>query len=114
MVAIILGDTKYEIDTAYRAGARAMRRGVPWDCSPHRHGSYAYDQWDAGHTHEAAGEHVRFGIDVITARRPAKYVWQEDPTVPRDPHGNVDDDWYVAALVKHGKSSERAVRQPVG
>ena len=98
MSRIVCGDTLYEIDGAYREGAEAMRRLVPWHCNPHREGSRACGQWSTGHENEAAGEHVRFGVDVVAAGSPPGAVWEEDPAAPRDAQGRVDPDWYGAAL----------------
>lgn len=63
---LICGDEMYHIDTAYKAGARAMRQGIPWNVgNPYRDGTQQYDQWSYGHVNESAGEHIRFGVDVI-------------------------------------------------
>jgi hypothetical protein len=95
--AIMMGDTIYEVDKAYRDGAEAMRRRVPYNVgNPHRYGTYAHDQWNNGHAHEATGEHVRFGSDIITAPRTGR-CFEEDPGVPRDEFG-VLMTWYANAL----------------
>lgn len=89
---IIMGDSVYEMSDAYLAGARDFRQGVSFHFNPHRHGSQRYDDWDAGHTHDAAHEHYRFGIDLIEAPRTGR-EFAEDEAVPRDKDGNVDEDW---------------------
>jgi hypothetical protein len=95
MARILIGDTIYEINAAYRAGARAMRDNVTYKACPHRDGSYACDQWQSGHCHEADGEHFRFGCDVLATRRPTDFLWQEDPDVPRRSDGTIDACWYA-------------------
>lgn len=102
MARIIVGDTIYEINTEYREGAKALRAGTPNICCPYRLGSYAYDQWNAGHCHEDEGEHIRFGQDIITARKPKNFVWEEDKNVPRDHNGCVVMEWYYDQLEKLG------------
>lgn len=58
-VRLIIGDTMYEVDKYYVAGALAYERGIPWYCNPHRDGSYRHAQWNAGHENESAGDHER-------------------------------------------------------
>lgn len=76
--SIVCGGVVYEIDAAYRAGAKATREGSPTSPSnPHRHGCYQSEQWNAGRINEAAGEHDRFGVDVICAQ-PVGQRFEED------------------------------------
>ncbi len=69
MNTLLIDDTEYPIDAAYVVGARAFRRHTPVNCNPHSTMSDRYSQWDAGHTHEAAGLHLVDGIDVIETGR---------------------------------------------
>lgn len=95
---IVVGDSIYELDKAYKEGARAMRAQVPYNVgNPYRAGCYSHDQWNEGHCHEAAGEHIRFGVDVIAARASGR-CFEEDPSVPRDRDHHVDMRWYEAQL----------------
>lgn len=88
---LIIGDTIYDITPAYIAGARALRQETPHWANPYEDGTQdAYD-WDDGHTNEAAHEHHRFGRDVI-AMSPEGLEIAEDPSLPRDEHGNIDPD----------------------
>lgn len=65
---LIIGDTEYEIDAAYRAGAKAMRDGRHFrDSNPYRYGSTNFWQFDYGHQNEADGIHVVEDEDVIAA-----------------------------------------------
>lgn len=89
---IVLSDTIYEMSPAYIEGARAMRAGISWHFNPHRDGSQSHDDWDYGHTHEAAGEHFRFGLDLIEAAATGA-SYEEDGAVPRDTDHNVDQAW---------------------
>jgi hypothetical protein len=52
MNKVQIGDTVYEVDAPYREGAIALRQGVSYNANPYAFGSYAYDQWGAGHCHE--------------------------------------------------------------
>lgn len=99
MSDILIGDSIYELDAFYREGARARRACIPYVCCGYRE-SYRRDQWVNGHSHEDEGEHIRFGQDVLTTRKPKRFLWEEDPAVPRDRDGNVDDAWYQAELTK--------------
>ena len=83
---IVIGDTVHDITEPYRAGARAMRRGTTWHANPYRHGSRRHEDWDRGHTHEAAGEHFRFGRDLVEAAMRGE-EFAEDAGVPRDADG---------------------------
>ena len=94
---LICGDTEYTMTKAYRDGAMAMRREIPHFANPHRDGTQSAFDWDNGHTNEAAGEHVRFATDVISARQNGA-VFEEDPSVPRLKYGDVDEAWYRGAL----------------
>jgi hypothetical protein len=52
--------------------------------------------WEAGHCNESAGEHLRFGKDLLA--QPKKGIlFREDPAVPRDEYG-VDKAWCRQAL----------------
>jgi len=99
-VHIVCGDTLYEVNKEYREGALAMRRMTPYHCNPYTDGSYKADQWNCGHTNEAAGEHIRFGVDIINEDPKKDIIFEEDPNVPRDKDGNVDWDWYEKILLK--------------
>jgi len=94
---LLCGDTLYEMSQAYLAGARALRRNVPFFANPHRDGSQRHADWAAGHDNEAAGEHVRYGRDLLL--EPARGTeFGEDTEVPRIKTGDVDPDWYAAEL----------------
>jgi len=89
---IVMGDAVYEMTPAYIEGARAMRAEITWHANPHPDGSQSYDDWDYGHTHEAAGEHLRFGLDLIA--EPARGAsFEEDASVPRDGNNDIDQEW---------------------
>lgn len=91
---LICGDEMHHLDTAYRAGARAMRQSIPYEVgNPYRDLTQQHDQFNYGHTNEAACEHIRFGVDVIETRLTGR-CFEEDASVPRDEYG-VDDDWYA-------------------
>lgn len=92
---IVIGDAEHVMTQAYLNGARALRRGVPFSCNPHGHGSQAYDDWDWGHTHDAAGEHYRFGTDLVDAKRNGSR-FELDDKVPRDENGDPQDSWVFA------------------
>ncbi len=71
----------YHLDAAYRAGARAMRQGIPYGISnPYRTFTQQHDQFNYGHVNESAGEHIRFGVDVIEAAD-AGQCFKEYPAV---------------------------------
>jgi|TARA_R100000687_G_scaffold81622_1_gene78981 hypothetical protein len=89
---VIMGDTVYEMSPAYIDGARAMRRSTTFHANPYSDRSQEHADWDFGHTHEAAGEHFRFGLDLI-AQPATGASFEEDPAVPRDEDHNVDQDW---------------------
>lgn len=57
----------YEIDNAYREGALARRKWIPWASDRYPDSEEKSDQWSYGHTNEDAGCHTVDGIDVITA-----------------------------------------------
>ena len=96
---LICGDTEYTLTKAYRDGAMAMRRQTSHFANPFRDGTQSAFDWDSGHTNEAAGEHVRFGMDVISARLRGA-IFADDPSIPRLPCGNVDETWYREALAE--------------
>lgn len=65
---LICGDDLYHMDKAYREGALAMRNNIPWATgNPYRDGSQQHDQWSYGHVNESDDQHLRDGVDVITA-----------------------------------------------
>lgn len=107
---IVCGESLHEMTDAYRAGALAMRRNVPWRCNPHRSGSQRADDWAAGHEHEAAGERLRFGLDLVLLRCRGDLMVPEDPEVPRDGDGQVDEDWYAGAISKAGPTLDEDLR----
>lgn len=76
-----------------------MRAGRHYLCNPFRGGTRSHDDWSNGHTHEAAGEHLRFGLDLIKDKPAGSRVFEIDPDVPRDLDGNVDMEWYSLALL---------------
>lgn len=65
---LLIGDTEFEIDPFYSAGALAARHGVPWTANPHRAGSARHDQWSRGHENESEAAHCIAGVDVIDAK----------------------------------------------
>lgn len=86
---ILCDNTLYDVSKAYRDGAIAMRSGITYHANPNRDGSLAHDDWNAGHIHEAARAHIRFNVDIIAAPGQG-FLFEEDPTVPRDTQGEVD------------------------
>lgn len=66
---IVIGDTMYMIDVAYRKGAHAYRDGISWRANPYNTLSDRHSQWEAGHEHESGGAHNVNGIDVTTAKQ---------------------------------------------
>jgi hypothetical protein len=104
---LVVGDTVYTMTKAYREGAQAMRDSVPFTCNPYRNtNSQQYSDWDYGHTNEASGEHVRFGIDLLGAPLNGRR-FEEDPAVPRDQFTDVSKDWYRAQLRTVAEQSAR-------
>lgn len=93
---ILHGDECREMTLAYLEGARACRRDSSWHSNPYRSGSQKHEDWSEGHTQEAAGEHFRFGIDLVETPA-AGEEFGMDPSVPRDGFG-VDIEWYRLAL----------------
>lgn len=91
---LVVHDSEYSMTKNYREGALAFRRSVPWSCNPHRHGSQAHQDWDYGHVHDSAGEHFRFGLDLLKA--PLKGSrFEMDEKVPRIEGGDVDPSWHA-------------------
>jgi hypothetical protein len=90
---LLCGDTLYDLTPAYIAGARALRKEVPHWANPYDDDTEEQDyaDWDDGHTNEAAHEHHRFGEDVIALPPEGREI-EEDPSIPRDEHGNIDPD----------------------
>lgn len=96
---LIVGDTEYTLSKAYRDGALAMRQRIPFTGNPFKDPDcQSYSDWDEGHTNESAGEHIRFGIDVITAPATGE-CFKLDPYAPYDEYG-VKYDWYQAKLAE--------------
>lgn len=67
LLEVQIGDTLYEVDAAYRAGAKAGSDGTSYHANPHRFGSYAYDQWSSGHCHEDDPETTLTALGVSEA-----------------------------------------------
>lgn len=78
----------YVMTTAYIAGALAMRSGHFYNLNPHKLGSQQHSHWAFGHANECAGEHSRFGEDLLKVVGQGK-VFDEDPSVTRDEFGVV-------------------------
>lgn len=90
---IVVHDSEYVMNQAYLNGAQAFRRSVPWNCNPHREDSEAHEAWSNGHVNDSAGEHYRFGKDLVAvSRNGARF--EMDPGVPRQSCGDVCDDWH--------------------
>lgn len=102
--SLISGDTIFEVSPAYRRGAQACRDGYTFRHNPHRSVmGQSHHDWDAGFGNEESGEHIRFGVDIITAQNAGR-MFEEDPAVPRDKDHVVVMDWYHArrtALAAH-------------
>jgi hypothetical protein len=92
---VVIGDSEYVMNQSYLAGAQAFRNSVPCNCNPHTYGTQAHDDWDWGHTHDSAGEHFRFGKDLITVTRNGSR-FEIDDAVPRDENGDAQDAWVLA------------------
>lgn len=84
----VIEDSIFILTGAYLAGALAFRQGIPWGNNPNPSGSDKYDDWDYGHTNEAANEHTGFSCDIITATRNGK-TFERTEQVKRDIHGNI-------------------------
>lgn len=97
--SLVVHDTVYEMNRAYRAGAQAFRNGVPNSCNPHGVYTQAHECWDAGHVNESAGEHFRFELDLLSAPRNGT-CFNMDPAVPRENGADVDADWELVQRVK--------------
>ena len=110
--SLLIGDELYAIDSFYKEGARAMRNRTPWNCNPYRDGSQRAESWGFGHVNESGEEHVRFGIDVIEAE-PKGTVFKDDPSIPRNEHGDVADGWYEEALAKTKSDTGLTIRKPL-
>lgn len=98
---IIVHDTQYALSRSYKNGAQAFRNGTPWDHNPHRADSQAYFDWESGHVNDSAGEHFRFGLDVLAERRTGR-CFDMDPAVPRLNGADPDDDWVNEQRKKFG------------
>lgn len=101
---LVCGDTVYEITPAYREGAIALRDNVSYRSNPYPNTGRlcdSHDAWATGHSNEEAGEHFRFGKDIIYANDKG-IRFEEDTSVPRDNDGNVLDEWYRLALKADG------------
>lgn len=66
---LIIGDTEYVLDAAYRLGASERRWGIPYVNNPYGTLSDKNSQWDYGHTNEDAGFHTVDGVDLVNAVR---------------------------------------------
>lgn len=91
---IVIGDTDYVVTAAYKEGALAMRKQIPWSCCPHS--GERRDAWKNGHCNESGVEHIRFGKDLVSQPKQGIF-FREDPTVRRTEFG-VDKQWYRNAL----------------
>jgi hypothetical protein len=89
---LLIGDTEYELSEAYIHGAKAFRANTPNNCNPHRYRSAIHDAWDYGHCNESAGEHFRFGQDVLVAARKG-LRFEMDNAVPRVDGADPDYAW---------------------
>lgn len=89
---IVVHDSEYLMNKSYREGAMAFRHSVPWSCNPYRDGTSAYDGWDSGHVNESAGEHFRFGQDLVMAPLTGAR-FEMDDKVPRIQGGDVEPRW---------------------
>lgn len=89
---LVVHDTEYELTRAYKAGALAFRNSVPNNCNPHRFNTQSHDEWDYGHVNESAGEHFRFGLDLMAQPASGKR-FEMDPDVPRTDGADPDDAW---------------------
>lgn len=107
---LICGDTEYTLTPAYKRGARAMRERIPYRCNPYRHGCQSHEDWNAGHENESAGEHIRFGRDLIEARNAGEW-FDADPNVPMVDN-QVDPNWYEFMLKRLAEPSPLLVRRP--
>lgn len=94
---LIIFSDMYEMDAAYKNGAKAARENIPYSQNPHRYGSQRNDQWSSGHSNEFACEHMRLGVDVIMAKNKS-IVFEEDPSIIRDVHGNACEEQYRTLL----------------
>lgn len=76
MNRILICDSLYELDVAYRRGALAARAGIPYHANPSRPGTQPFQQWNDGHVHETEGLHALLPSDPVTAdvRRNLTYV----------------------------------------
>lgn len=99
---LVVGWEEYWLNNAYCKGALDRRAGYPY-VSPAGSESFR-SQYDYGHQNEDMGEHIRFGVDVITAPKNGRR-FEEDPSVPRDRDGYVNLDWYEKELVNIGSRS---------
>lgn len=64
---LIVDDTEYVLDVAYRRGALDRRNNIPWSCNPFSSMSDKNSQWDYGHSNEDSGLHYVNNVDVIVA-----------------------------------------------
>ena len=89
---LAVGRSVYTLNKAHREGAEAFRSGMPRTCNPHRVGTRAHYDWDAGYAQDAAGEHFRYGKDMLKEPRRA-VLFMPDPHVPRDANRDVQHEW---------------------
>lgn len=66
---LVINDTEYVLDAAYRRGAHACRDHIPYSYNPHHTMSDQNSQWNYGHENEDVGMHVVDGVDIILATR---------------------------------------------
>jgi len=83
---LLIHDTLYTMTPAYIAGARACRDEVPHWANPHADGTQDSYDWSFAHDNEAAGEHRRFGKDLLD-EHPASVEFGMDPDIARDDNG---------------------------
>lgn len=91
---LVVHDCEHTMTRAYREGARAFRRSVPWNCNPYRPDTDGHEAWSDGHVNDSAGEHYRFGKDLVEA--PCNGArFEMDASVPRESWGDVSNEWHA-------------------
>lgn len=101
-------DDVFPVTRAYREGALAMRASRPCSTNPYRMHSQSHVDWENGHLHESAREHIRFGKDVLSAS-PMGTLIEMDALVPRDDHGSVSVGWYQQQRLAIGSAKAGVV-----
>jgi hypothetical protein len=81
-----IGDTKHQMTKFYLDGARAYRKDTPFWENPFNEGTQRFHEWNCGYENEEAGEHMRFGIDLVEECEPGA-VYNEDPDLERGQNG---------------------------